>query len=113
MKNHPETIERLLRETADMNLGIERERESLGVIEANTQIEIATAKGEDGKPLFSNDTIRKAAFTKAISENALYVVRSQSLEELEKQRLYTQAHVERLKMKFKLYLLDREQEITR
>ncbi|MDQ4119845.1 MAG: hypothetical protein M3209_00075 [Acidobacteriota bacterium] len=113
MKNHPETIERVMREIADMNVIIRRKRETLDSIEAATQLAISTEKGEDGKLLFSNETARKSVFLQRISGNPAHLQMSEKLEELEKERLYKLAHVERLKMEFKLYLLDREEEINR
>ncbi len=73
-------------------------------MEADLQLEIALSKGEDGKPLFSNDSLRKAAFNKAILEYGEHQVISQSLENLERDRLYQLALIERLRLEFKLFL---------
>lgn len=113
MKDYPEKIEKHLRTIADMNINIQREREELSRIEADFHLEIAEARDENGKPLFSNDTTRKAAFTKGILESPEHTTISQSLEILERDRLYLLALVERLRLEYKLFLLDREGELQR
>lgn len=111
MKNHPQQIEGLMCDVADMNSHIQAKREQLNIIEAAAQIEIYTAKDADGKLLFSNDNLRKANYTSLIAENKEYCEISHSLTTIERERLYHLAKIERLKLEFRLFLLDRETEI--
>jgi hypothetical protein len=113
MKDYPQQIEQKLKEIADGNVAIGRLRVRIDKIEADTHVDIALSKGEDGKPLYSNDTLRKAAFTRQILENPEAAGLTEELEKLEKERLYALAEIERLRLEYKLFLLDREAEITR
>lgn len=112
MRNHPEKIEQLQKEITDINFTIAKERERLNIIESDITIEVNTAKGIDGKLLFSNDSLRKAAVTKQCDDDPEYTSIKNSLEDIERDRLYKLAELERLRLEFKLFLLDREEEIS-
>ena len=112
MRHHPEKIELLQKEITDINFTIAKERERLNIIESDITIEVNTAKGIDGKPLFSNDSLRKAAITKQCDDEYEYTRIKNGLEESEKNRLYKMAELERLRLEFKLFLLDRQEEIS-
>jgi len=111
MKDYPEKIEKMQSEVAAMNRTIQNEREKIDVFEADLTIEIHTAKGEDGKPLFSNEAMRKAAFIKRCADSPDYVILSEGLQKLEYDRLLYLAAIERYRLEYKLFLLDREEEI--
>lgn len=113
MKETPKIIESMQRTVAQLNNSIQNERERIDVIEADLTIDIHTAKGEDGKSLFGNDSLRKAAFIKRCAENSDLLVLTQSLQNLETDRLNYLAQIERRRLEFKLYLLDREEEINK
>lgn len=112
MRNYPEKIETAQREIAALNVVIQNERERIDFIEADLTIEIHAAKGEDGKPLFSNDALRKASFVKRCLEHERLIVLNQGLQKLETDRLHLAASVERMKLEYKYFLLDREMEIA-
>ena len=112
MRDHPEKIEHLQKEIIDINFAISKERERLNIIESDITIDVNTAKGVDGKPLFSNDSLRKAAITKQCDDDSEYTKIKSDLEDSERNRLYKLAELERLRLEFKLFLLDRQEEIN-
>lgn len=112
MDDFPQQIENLRRDIAKTNFTIRSERERLNVIEAETHIDIATAKDVDGKLIFTNDVMRRAGFVKAISQNQTHVVISQSVERLERDKDFQNALLEKLRLQFKLHLLELEAEIA-
>lgn len=113
MRNYPEIIERLQIDIAALNTSIQNEREHIDFIEADLTIDIHTAKGDDGKPLFTNDAMRKAAFTKQCLEHGGLVILTEGLQKLESDRLRIAATLERHRLEFKLFLLDCEMEINK
>ena len=112
MRDHPEKIETLQKEITDINFTISKERERLNIIESDITIDVNTAKGTDGKSLFSNDSLRKAAVTKQCSDDTDFTSIKNTIEELERNRWYKLSEVERLRLEFKLFLLDRQEEIN-
>ena len=113
MRNHPEKIEKALQNITDLNIKIEQQREQIGLVEAEVTIEINAARDEASKPLYSNDTTRRAAYSLKLAENPKYAELNELLQLFDQQRQYKHAELERLRLEFKLLLLDREEEINR
>lgn len=112
MKTHPQEIAELLVKVNFQTNEIQDLRERLNLAEANLTIEIHTAKNEGGKPLFSNDELRKAEFVKQCHGNLLIHKLEKELRQKESERVYSLARIERLRLEYKMFLLDREEEIN-
>ncbi|MDQ4123185.1 MAG: hypothetical protein M3209_17245 [Acidobacteriota bacterium] len=113
MREHPQKIEELQIEIARITSELQTIREELGSREALMTLDVVTARDESGKPLYSNELLRTAALTLAKEQ-------SEELKDLkirekiiEQTRSEMFARLERLRMEFKLFLLDREAEIKR
>ncbi len=110
--NYPEQIERASLDLA----GVQREaatlRERLAEIEAILTLEIINAKTPEGKPLYSNEAARNAELIRRLKDNEDAVEIKRMLERADERRAGLLAHVERSRGEFKLFLLDRQAEIT-
>lgn len=111
MKKHPEQIAELLLKINFQTNEIQDLRERLNLAEANLIVEIHTAKNETGKPLYSNEEIRKAEFVRQSHDNLLIHRLQKELRQKEGERVYSLARLERLRLEYKLFLLDRRAEI--
>ena len=111
MREHPEKIEQVSLEIANVTESLQNVRDQIGKQEAVLTLEIVTAKDEAGKPLYPNESLRNAALT-------LLKDQSEELQKLifeerayEKKRAEFFASLERLRLEFKLFLIDKQIEI--
>jgi predicted nucleic acid-binding Zn-ribbon protein len=113
MREHPQKIEELQLQIADLNRDLDDVREKVATREALMTIEIVTARDETGKPLYSNESMRAAAVTlaKNNSEELRNLWEQENNFEYKKSELF--ARLERLRLEFKLYLIERQEEINR
>ena len=102
MREHPQKIEEL-----------QTVREEIGSKEALMTLDIVTARDEGGKPLYSNESLRAAALTLAKEQSEELNELKNREKTLEQTRGESFARLERLRLEFKLFLLDREAEIKR
>ena len=113
MREHPQKIEELQIELARVSAELQTIREEIGSREALLTLDVVTAKDESGKPLYSNESLRAAALTLAkeqsVELNELKI-REKTLDQTRSEMF---ARLERLRLEFKLFLLDREFEIKR
>ena len=87
-------------------------RNEMSLKESVATLEILNAKDEHSKPLYSNETARNAAINLAMAANPEYQELESKLAAVEMERAQGYAALERLRGEFKLYLLDRQQDLT-
>lgn len=89
---------------------LEQERREIAdrmeVLRARLMLQIATARDDDGKPLYSNRELREAALTLALSEGEGYRLLRQHLWQLEDDRRRLEIELERLEDARLLALVD-------
>jgi len=110
--NYPEQIEKASLDLAQVQREAATLRERLAGIEAILTLEIINAKTPEGKPLYSNEATRNAELILRLRDNDDAVEIKRMLERADERRAGLLAHVERLRGEFKLFLLDRQAEIT-
>lgn len=111
MREHPQKIEELQIEIARIGAELQTVREKIGSREALMTLDVVTARDEGGKPLYSNESLRAAALTLAKeNDEELSSLKSQE-KTLEQNRSEMFARLERFRLEFKLFLLDREAEL--
>lgn len=110
--NYPERIESLALQIAAKTREVQDLRDQIGVRESAATLEVLNAKDEEGRPLYSNETARTAAINLALSGNTRYQELSRKLAAAEQERTQLMANTERARNEFKIYLLDRQQEIA-
>jgi seryl-tRNA(Sec) selenium transferase len=108
MREHPEKIEQISLEIADLNERLQSLRERIGKHEALMTLEIVTAKDEQGKALYPNESLRSAALVLSKDNSAELQSLIAEERETERRRAETFARLERLRLEFKLFLLDRQ-----
>lgn len=112
MREHPEKIEQISLEIAGLNEKLQSLRDQIGNQEALMTLEIVTAKDEQGKPLYPNESLRNAALvlSKHQSEELQSLISEER--EIDRRRAASFARLERLRLEFKLFLLDEGKEIN-
>lgn len=110
--NYPERIETLALQVAAKTREVQDLREQIGLRESAATLEILNAKDEEGRPLYSNETARSAAIKLALSGNTKYQELNRRLAAAEQERAQLLATTERVRNEFKVYILDRQQEIA-
>jgi hypothetical protein len=113
MREHPQKIEELQIEIARLGAELQTVREGIGSREALMTLDIVTARDEGGKPLYSNESLRAAALTLAKEQSEELNELKNREKTLEQTRGESFARLERLRLEFKLFLLDQEAEIKR
>lgn len=88
-------------------------REQLSIVEAQQTLDVQNAKNEQGKPLYGNEEARKAALTLRLADDEHHKRLTLKLRDAEGERARLAAEHERLRQEFKLYLLDRQEEVNR
>ena len=112
MTNLPERIEQLAVQVATKTREVQDLRDQIGQRESAATIEILNARDEEGRPLYSNETARGAALKLALAANTRYTDVERRLAVAETERAHLLANLERARNEFRLYLLDRQQEIA-
>ena len=110
--NYPERIETLALQLAAKTREVQDLREQLDLKESAATLEVLNARDEGGRPLYSNETARNAALKLALTANTKYQELERKLSAAETDRAQLLASLERARNEFKLYLLDRQQEIA-
>lgn len=112
MREHPEKIEQTSLEIAGLNERLQTLREQIGRQEALMTLEIVTAKDDLGKPLYPNESLRNAALvlSKDQSDELQNLINEER--EIERSRAELYARLERLRLEFKLFLLDEGKQIA-
>lgn len=110
--NYPELIENTALELGEVQREAAEQRERLAEIESILTLEIAGAKSPEGKPLYSNDSVRSAELILSLRGNEDAAQIKGLLERTDERKTRLQAHLERLRGEFKLYLVERQAEIA-
>lgn len=113
MREHPQKIEEIQIEIARVGTELQTVREEIGNREALMTLDVVTARDESGKPLYSNESLRVAALTLAKEQSDELNDLKTREKALEQNRSELFARLERLRLEFKLFLLDHEAEIKR
>jgi len=109
--DYPERIEAVSLTIAAKNREMTDLRNQLDLKQSAATLEILNAKDEQARPLYSNETARTAAIKLALAANTRYQELERKLAAAEMDRAAAFASLERLRGEFKLYLLDRQQEL--
>ena len=110
--NYPSDIERTVLELAECNRQSAELRERLAATESLIIQDIAAAKTPEGKPQFSNESVRAAELTLRMRADAESADIKAQIERGEMQKQLHLARLERLRGEFKLYLVERQAEIA-
>ncbi len=88
-------------------------REQLSIIEANHVLDVQGAMNEQGKPQYPNEDARRAALTLRLADDETHRQLTLRLRDTEVERAHLNAEHDRLRQEFKLYVLDRQEEVMR
>ena len=113
MREHPQKIEEIQIEIARVGTELQTVREEIGKLEALMTLDVVTARDEGGKPLYSNESLRAAALTLAKEQSEELNELKTREKTLDQRRSELFARLERLRLEFKLFLLDQGAEIKR
>jgi hypothetical protein len=107
--NYPERIEQALLRIFDINQLLLNKRAAIGSLEITITVDACQAKDEKGKPLLSNETLRAAAISRMLEESEDYRKQLTEVRDLERELATVEASLERLRMEFRLEMLEAEQ----
>jgi molecular chaperone GrpE (heat shock protein) len=107
--NLPEEIENTFLELAAFDERIKQRRSRVRSLELQITLDACSAKDESGKPVLKNEREREAAIATMLSESEEFAELATELGNLEQDRLRLQARLERLRMEFKVEMLEAEQ----
>jgi hypothetical protein len=107
--NIPEEIEAILLHIAAMDEQLKVLRSSIRTVEIDVTLDVVGAKDDRGKPVLGNEKLREAAIAKTLADDERYANLAREVSTVEQERLKFQAKLERLRMEFKLQLLEAEQ----
>ena len=110
--NYPSEIEKTVLTLAECSRQSAELRERLAATEAIVTQDIAAAKTPEGKPQFSNESVRAAELTLRMRNDPEAVSLKEQIERGEMQRQQHLARLERLRGEFKIALLERQSEIA-
>ncbi len=110
--NYPTEIEQTVLELAECNRQSAELRERLAATESLIIQAIAAAKTPEGKPQFSNESVRAAELILRMRNDGEAVSLKEQIERGEMQRQQHLARLERLRGEFKIHLLERQAEIA-
>jgi len=112
MQNYPELIEQTMIEIETWRLEIQDLRRAAAEIKESKRITILNARNDAGKALYSNDQARDAQLVADLASDEMYQGIISQLDNKEYRKVVSEARLERLRGEFKLYLLDRQQEVA-
>lgn len=110
--NYPTEIEKTVLALGECNRQSAELRERLAATEAIIAQDIAAAKTLEGKPQFSNESVRAAELILRMRDDAEAVSLKSQIEQGEMQKQQHLARLERLRGEFKLALVERQAEIA-
>jgi hypothetical protein len=113
MNNLPERVLQAELDLIDHLDKLKNLRGKISSIEVDKTIQIADARNEAGKPIFTNDKARDAARERLCAEDEDYQETYRELRKGEHDAKVLEATLNKLKMDFKEHLLDREEHIRR
>jgi len=107
--NYPMLIEESGRKIAELTADIAQRRDEAAFLETQETVEILRAVGDNGKPLFSNETARETALAGRLICNEEYQTAKRAIRSAELARALELARLERLRGDFQLQLIDRRE----
>ncbi len=110
--NYPSEIGKTVLELSECNRQSAELRERLAVTESLIIQDIAAAKTTEGKPQFSNESVRAAELNLRMKDDGDAADLKVQIERGEMHKQQHLARLERLRGEFKLHLLDRQAEIA-
>ncbi len=110
---HPERIEAAATAIAVRSREITDLREQLAITEAHHTLDVQSETNEHNKPQYPNEEARHAAHTLRLADDESYRQLTWRLRDAEEERARLSAEHERLRAEFKLYVLDRQEQVTR
>jgi len=110
--NYPSEIEKTVLALAECSRQSAELRERLAATEAIIIQDITGAKTPEGKPQFSNESVRAAELTLRMRDDGEAANLKEQIERGEMQRQQHLARLERLRGEFKLALVERQAEIV-
>jgi hypothetical protein len=113
MKSLPEQIMQAELDLLDQTERLKSDRGRLRGIEIDKTIEVADAKHDNGKPIFTNEQSRTAAVERLCSEDDTWRELLAEIKQLEHDSKVTESFIEKLKREFREHLLDREEHVRR
>lgn len=96
-KNYPEIIEQCRVDLHNLQSKELAVQESLDGFTAAVEANVAAAFNEAGKPVFSNETARKAEVKRQIAESEFCTAQQAAIAEAKKERVFLEARIERLR----------------
>lgn len=109
MMDYPERIEAALLEIFDVKRKLMDRRAAMRSLEISITVTATTAKDpQTGKLLLTNETQRTAAIAKNLEEDEDYRKQLTEVRDLELQLAQAEASLERLRMEFRVHMLDYE-----
>lgn len=106
---HPQQIEKALNDIAFIDDQLRQRRQAIRKIELDVTLDIAGARGEDGKLICTNEKQREGAIAKMLEESSDYRELGKGVGELERDRAALMARLERLRLEVRLEILEAEQ----
>lgn len=110
INEYPALIEAANLELYEAGKELDEERERLARYEAGIKVQILTARNEAGKPLYSNDALRDAAFTEAIADDDRHQQLRVLADGAELEKFTAAAKLDRLRAEFRIALIEYEAE---
>ncbi len=110
--NYPSEIEKTVLALTECSRQSAELRERLAATEAIIIQDIAAAKTPEGKPQFTNESVRAAELTLRMRDDVEAADIKAQIERGEMQKQQQLARLERLRGEFKIHLLDRQAEIA-
>lgn len=107
--NLPEEIENTYLELAAVRERMKGKRTRVRSLELQIAFDVTTAKDESGKLILTNEKQREAAIAKMLAESQDYVGMAKELGNDEQDETHLMARLERLRMEFKVEMLEAEQ----
>jgi hypothetical protein len=109
--SYPEMIEAALLNLADINEQLSNVRESLKDAEIEALGAATDARGEDQKPLYTNDRARERAAHQTLKADDSYQRDKATERILERRKVTMEAQAERLRREYRIALLDYESQL--
>ncbi len=110
---HPQRIEAVATAIAVRTRELAALREQLSIIEAHHTLDTQSETNEHNKAQYPNGEARQAALTLRLADDESHRQLTFKLRDAEEERARLAAEHERLRAEFKLYVLDRQEEVMR
>jgi hypothetical protein len=110
--DYPERIETASLVLQESQRRLDKLREQQGLIEQIASLGVLTARDEQSKPAFPNETARAAELSRRLAAHQEYQSLKEIVQQAEQEKAVKLAMLERLRNEFKVALLDRQETIA-